>query len=60
MNAPADVILVNGTVITVDANDRIAEAVAAKQEEKRVKGWDKGVPVVAPDEEYFRREHGVG
>ena len=28
MNAPPDLILVNGTVITVDASDRIAEAVA--------------------------------
>ena len=30
MNAPADLILVNGTVITVDASDRIAEAVAIR------------------------------
>ena len=30
MNAPPDLILVNGTVITVDASDRIAEAVAIR------------------------------
>ena len=30
MNAPPDLILVNGTIITVDASDRIAEAVAIR------------------------------
>jgi predicted amidohydrolase YtcJ len=30
MNAPADLILVNGTILTVDASDRIAEAVAIR------------------------------
>lgn len=38
---------------------RIAEATAAKQEEKRAKGWLREEKV-APDEAFFKREFGVG